>query len=227
MTNKIIKKIKNINNLLTNHPVLTQILFWVMVIATLYTLIHPELTGNLYIYFDLFLAFTKDLLIPLIVFLVLIKFILPEIDRLFLIEPTYKKGGVKKYIKDIYFILIFYLITATLLNFSVGKYIEWFTAMGKFDLTTVWDVSLAYAVNITPLLVFFLRLSRNVKLFKGILYVNVLLVLFIWVLEVSLTGYGSFYDKFIAWIPAMFLPTIALAALDILLPRSKLKMWFD
>lgn len=222
----LIKKVKKFDRYLVNTSILTQIFFWAIIFYITYTFFDRHFISFHYDMFGHFLHFAKDLIIPLIIFFILIKFLLPEIDRLFLIEPTYKKGQIKKFIKEVYYILIFYLTTVIVLQFAIEKYIEWFTILGN---PIIADAGLAatYALTITPLTVFFVRLSRNNAVFKAVLYTNVLLILFVWMIEIPLLADpGAIFDRLRVSAFGMFGPTIALAFLDILTPINRIKKWF-
>jgi hypothetical protein len=169
--------------------------------------------------FKLFLQLSKQLIIPFILFLLLVKFLLPEINDLFKTES----GFGPSFIKRTYFLLVFYLLTALLLQFVVDRYIGWFTTLGDLGA----NYTLIYANSITPLLIFLVRKSANDQVFKGVLYVNIILMLFVMFLEIPVGGYAFLFTRFLDILSGIILPVYIFAMLDIITPVDKIKQLFS
>jgi hypothetical protein len=168
--------------------------------------------------FSLFLIFSKQLIIPALVFIILIKLLLPELSNLFKTES----GFGPSFIKRGYYIFVFYLMTSVLLQFIVDRYIGWFTSLGSLGP----DYSLIYANTVTPLIIFLVRKAGSEESFKSFLYVNIVLMLFVIFLEIPVGGYNLLFNKFLDIVSGILIPVYVFALLDLVIPQGKIKTWF-
>jgi hypothetical protein len=115
-----------------------------------------------------------------------------------------------------YHILIFYLITTILLHFALKNILESFTTLAQLGK----DLPLAYAHIVTPFALLLLRKFGNKKLFEGIIYGDLFLILFVIMIKIPLGGISMIYNEFLWVITGIILPTIIFAFIDIFIPVS-------
>jgi hypothetical protein len=194
--------------------IFTNILFWLIIAFLLLLIIgsliiREPLVGMLDA--ELFFIFIKTITLPIIIFLLLVRFLLPELEYLF----TLKTKGWKSYLR----LFQFYLITGIFVQFIIHKMLDWLTNIGSTGYTS------QYANLLTPLIIFFVRKAGGKAEFKNIIYANMIFVMFFMAIEVPWTGYGLVYTRFLSIISGILFPTLAFTLIDILLPRKRIEKW--
>ncbi|MBI2152027.1 hypothetical protein HYU21_04835 [Candidatus Woesearchaeota archaeon] len=168
--------------------------------------------------FKLLILLIVGLIIPLVIFFLFVNVLLPEIRNLYHTKDGLGKGLLKR----TWSIFVFYLLTGILMQFIVEKTVYWLTSLEQAEP----GISAIYANMLTPLLIFFVRKSGNESIFRDVLYANLLFILFFLAVEIPVGGFKPLHLRFFVTISGIMIPTLFFTALDVLLPRDKIRGWF-
>ena len=223
----MIKKLKAIKKIITKiqqKNILAQLLIGIIVAYMIFISVTIRKTFFFKtIDLRLFVLLAFGLTIPLLIFLVLVNFLLPEISNLYATKDGLGKGiFTRDFLKRLYFTFIFYLLAGILMQFMVDKTVEWLTSLGKAEI----GLSAIYANVLTPLLIFFVRKSGNKSLFRDVLYANMLFILFFMAIEIPVGGFTSLHSRFFVTLAGILFPTLVFTLLDVFIPKDKIKEWF-
>ena len=189
--------------------IVLQILFLFIISYSIYASVH---VGESFISFkdiSLTLGFLKPLIIPIVLFYFIIKFLLPELIQLFETKISFDK----EFLKNVLLILTLYLISSILLQYPITMLIKTFTKIETYQ----ENLSIVYSNIVTPLFIFLIRRINSKKLFEGIIYGDLFLVLFIIMTKVSIWGINSIYKDFLWIITGILFPFLLFSLIEILL----------
>ena len=189
--------------------IVLQILFLFIISYSIYASVH---VGESFISFkdiSLTLGFLKPLIIPIVLFYFIIKFLLPELIQLFETKISFDK----EFLKNVLLILTLYLISSILLQYPITMLIKTFTKIETYQ----ENLSIVYSNIVTPLFIFLIRRINSKKLFEGIIYGDLFLVLFIIMTKGSIWGINSIYKDFLWIITGILFPFLLFSLIEILL----------
>ncbi|MCK4521836.1 MAG: hypothetical protein KAU20_04635 [Nanoarchaeota archaeon] len=158
------------------------------------------------------IAFILPMILVVPIFLLILKFLVPELITLYQIKNKYDKS----FIKNGYFILIFYLISTVLLHLLLKNIIESFTTLSTINKS----LPLVYAHIVTPFLILLIRKFGNKEFFEKIMYGEIILILFVLMIKIPIGGIALIYNEFLWIITGVIFPTMVFAIIDMLTPSS-------